>query len=197
MTTQTLDTASETERIDDADETASTPMKTAKAEKDAQLSVLRKTWRQLTPKRSGDGLPIVLWAGFLRLVVLIADYLVAFVTATVVIPTFAVWLHRQSGAGSGHLTMAGTIAMWLTPLVFLVAILAAGEIAVMHAMWRWGTRMIQRIRDRRADESGATVSSVPSVRSRKPASRVGRPGPARAWRRDFPGDLLPRSGREG
>ena len=169
MTSQTLDTASETERIHDAGETAFTATKTAKAERAAQLSVLRKAWRQLTPKRSGDGLPIVLWAGFFRLVVLIADYLLAFVTATVVIPMFA--------AASGQLTMAGMIAMWLTPLLFLVAILAAGEIAAMRALWRWSTRKIQRIRDRRADESEATVSSALSARSRIPAYRAERHSP--------------------
>jgi hypothetical protein len=177
MTSQTLDTASETEPNDDADETASTATTTTKADGAAQLSVLRRAWRQLTPKRSRDGLPIVLWAGFFRLVVLIADYLLAFVTATVVIPTFAAWLHRQSGAASGQLTMAGMIAMWLTPLLFLVAILAAGEIAAMRALWRWSTRKIQRIRDRRADESEATVSSALSARSRIPASRAERHSP--------------------
>ncbi|WP_215544916.1 hypothetical protein [Amycolatopsis sp. CA-230715] len=93
---------------------------------------------------------ITVLAGAIRLLVLVADYLLAFVTATVVIPELAVWLHRTSGAGSGKLTIDGTVAMWAVPLVFLVAILTVGEIAVMRALWQWASRAIRTIRDRRS-----------------------------------------------
>ncbi|MEU6263732.1 hypothetical protein [Saccharopolyspora shandongensis] len=158
MTTQTLDQRDETKRIDDVDEAAAPAKKPAatkvvKKREEKRSSKLGKAWGRLSPRKSGDGLPVVIWAGFFRLVVLIADYLLVFVTATVAIPMLGAWLHRQSGASQGLLTTAGSVAMWLMPLLFLVLILAAGEIAVMRAMWRWSTQRIQRVRAGRAGES--------------------------------------------
>ncbi|UJW28866.1 hypothetical protein L3Q67_26890 [Saccharothrix sp. AJ9571] len=112
-------------------------------------------------------------AVFFRSVTIVTDFLLVFITAMVVIPTLGAWLHQQSGAAQGSLTMAGTIAMWLTPLCFLVIILAAGEIAVMRALWRWGTRRIQKIRDPRAGEADTATTSGPS---RGPAAQAGRHG---------------------
>ncbi|MFK0244583.1 hypothetical protein ACIQUM_07780 [Amycolatopsis azurea] len=88
-----------------------------------------------------------------RAVTLVADVLLAFITATVIIPTLAAWLHQQSGAAHGSLTMAGTIALWLMPLFFLVTLLAAGEIATMRAVWRWATGRIQKARTAGAERA--------------------------------------------
>jgi hypothetical protein len=90
------------------------------------------------------------------MVVLFADYVLAMLTAVVVIPMLGAWMHTESGASRGGLSGDGTIAMWLVPLLFLVAMLTAGEIVLMRGMWRWGTRRIEAIRDRR--ESGALHS---------------------------------------
>ena len=109
------------------------------------------------------GFPLVLWSGFFRAVVLAADYLLAFVTAVVVVPSLGAWLHAQSGVSQSALTGAGTIAMWLMPFLFLVALLAAGEIAFMRGMWRWSTRMTERIRDARGEGNAAT--SMPTSRT--------------------------------
>ncbi|MFB7917086.1 hypothetical protein [Streptomyces sp. NPDC056061] len=157
MTTQALDGTDQTISSEETG-AATTPVRkpiTAKpAEKNGRHpSQQRRPWQRLSPKKRGDGLPVVIWTVFFRSIVLIADYLLAFTTAMVVIPMLGVWLHQQSGASQGELTGAGTIAMWLTPLFFLVALLAVGEIAVMRAMWRWGTRGIRKIRDGRADDS--------------------------------------------
>lgn len=168
MTNQTLDKTVET---DTTAETAGPGMKT----KSERLSVLRRARVSLAPKkeaqgrRRGRGVPVPVWTVFLRGLVLIADYLLAFVTATTLVPTLGAWLHQQSGAASGNLTMAGTVAMWLVPLLFLVSILAAGELVVMRGMWRWSTRTIQKIRDGRA------VQAAPEPETVRPAARTNRP----------------------
>ncbi|MCM2392700.1 hypothetical protein [Streptomyces albipurpureus] len=131
---------------------------TAKAVKKQKDSKLRNGWRRLAPKKEAGGFPVVVWAGFFRAIVLLADYLLAFVTAVVIIPLLGAWLHQQSGASRGALSADGTVAMWLMPLLFLVALLAAGEIVVMRAMWRWATRMIAKIRDARGEVTGAVVT---------------------------------------
>lgn len=168
MTSQTLDKTDET---DTTGETAGPGTKT----KSERLSVLRRARVSLTPKkeaqdrRRGRGMPVPIWTVFLRGLVLIADYLLAFVTATTLVPTLGAWLHQQSGAASGNLTMAGTVAMWLVPLLFLVSILAAGELIVMRGMWRWSTRTVQKIRDGRA------VQAEPELKTVRPAAGTNRP----------------------
>lgn len=110
----------------------------------------RQTLRhRLAARTRANGLPIAVWIVVLRGIVLVADYALALVTAVGLIPTLGVWLHRESGAAQGSLTGAGTIAMWVLPLVFLVALLTAGELALMRSMWRWSGRRIQKIRDSR------------------------------------------------
>ena len=75
------------------------------------------------------------------------------------------WLHQRSGASRGALSADGSIAMWLMPLLFLVALLAAGEIVVMRGMWRWATRMIAKIRDARGEATGADVTPKSTTRT--------------------------------
>ena len=83
----------------------------------------------------------------------------------VIIPLLGAWLHQQSGASRGALSADGSIAMWLMPLLFLVALLAAGEIVVMRGMWRWATRMIAKIRDARDEATGADVIPKSTTRT--------------------------------
>ncbi|MFD2024176.1 hypothetical protein [Promicromonospora aerolata] len=159
MTTSTLD------QTETADTTATKPVS---KKRDSRL---RAVWQHLAPTKSRDGgLPLVLWAGFYRTVVLAGDYLLAFISAMVVIPSLGAWLHAQSGASQGGLTEAGTVAMWLMPFLFLVALLVAGEIALMRGMWRWATRMIARIRDSRTKETETETESETTV----PRARTGR-----------------------
>ncbi|MFD8633932.1 hypothetical protein [Streptomyces sp. NPDC059533] len=146
--------------------TASAARKTtAKPEKEHDDSKPRTGWRRLAPKNQAGGFSVVVWAGFFRAVVLLADYLLALITAVVVIPLLGAWLHQQSGASRVALSADGTIAMWLVPLLFLVALLAAGEIAVMRGMWRWATRMIAKIQDARGEATGADVTPKSTTRT--------------------------------
>lgn len=140
-------------------------------------SRLWAAWLRLSSVKGLGGpragrLPLVLWAGFVRAVVLAADYLLAFITAMVVIPSLGAWLHAQTGVSQGALTGAGTIAMWLMPLLFLVALLAFGEVILMRGMWRGATRLIERVQGPRAEETATsskaiTRSSRRSTKNRK------------------------------
>ena len=130
-----------------------------------RASRLPAVWLRLTSAKDLGGpragrLPLVLWAGLVRAVVLAADYLLVFITAMVVIPSLGAWLHAQSGVSQGALTGAGTIAMWLMPLLFLVALLAVGEFVLMRGMWRWATRLIERSQGSRAEEAATSSKSI-------------------------------------
>ncbi|MFE7117381.1 hypothetical protein ACFU99_18405 [Streptomyces sp. NPDC057654] len=136
--------------------------KPVKEQKDAKL---RAGWRRLAPSGEAGRSSVMVWAGFLRVIVLLADYLLAFITAVVIIPLLGAWLHQQSGASRGALSADGTIAMWLMPLLFLVAVLAVGEIVVMRGMWRWATRMTVKIRDARGEAPRAGVTAKSTART--------------------------------
>jgi hypothetical protein len=138
---------------------------TAKPAEERKDSKLRTGWRRLVPKEETGRFSGVVWAGFFRAVVLLADYLLAFLTAVAIIPLLGAWLHQQSGASRGALSADGTIAMWLTPLLFLVALLVAGELVVMRGMWRWATRMIAKVRDARGGATGADGTPKPATRT--------------------------------
>ncbi|MFD3970253.1 hypothetical protein [Streptomyces cyaneofuscatus] len=139
-------------------EASTTATATAKPVKEAKDSSQRTGWRRLVLKRETDGFSVVAWAGFFRAIVLLADYLLAIITAVVIIPMLGAWLHQQSGAARGALSADGTIAIWLMPLLFLVALIVAGEFVVMRSMWRWATRMIAKIRDARGETVGVDVT---------------------------------------
>ncbi|MFE4834443.1 hypothetical protein ACFRAU_07155 [Arthrobacter sp. NPDC056691] len=127
---------------------------------------LRAALQRLTPVRGGQaGIGLAVWTGFFRAVVLFADYVLAMLTAIVVIPMLGAWMHTESGASRGGLSGDGTVAMWLVPLLFLVALLAAGEIVLMRAMWRWGTQRIEAIRNARA-ASALHSGHAPKTRNR-------------------------------
>ncbi|MFD7668102.1 hypothetical protein [Streptomyces sp. NPDC059788] len=146
MSTQTRE---KTETTTPTSTAATAKKTTAKPVEEKKGSKLRAGWRTLAPREKGGRFSVVVWAGFFRAVVLLADYLLAFITAMVVIPLLGAWLHQQSGATKGVLSTDGLIAMWLMPLLFLVALLAAGEIVVMRAMWRWAARITAKVRDAR------------------------------------------------
>ena len=117
---------------------------------DGALRKLRAALHRLAPVGRGQSrLGLAVWTGFFRAVVLFADYVLAMLTAMVVIPMLGAWIHTESGASRGGLSGDGAIVMWLVPLFFLVALLAAAEIALMRGMWRWGTRRVEAIRDAR------------------------------------------------
>ncbi len=162
MRTQLLDQSA----THDAPEEAKTPRAQAGGGRGSPASKLRWALRPLTRGRKGNAADIV-WAVLVRSVVLVADYLLVSATATVVIPMLGAWLHQQSGAAHGELTAAGTIAIWLMPLAFLVIVLAAGEIAVMRGMWRGGGQMIARARSRRA--TNREDAAPPAVSGSLPA----------------------------
>ncbi|MFD7853432.1 hypothetical protein ACFV6B_03935 [Streptomyces microflavus] len=160
MSTQTREKAEATAPA------STTATATAKPVKEAKDSSQRTGWRRLVLKRETRGFSVVAWAGFFRAIVLLADYLLAIITAVVVIPMLGAWLHQQSGAARGALSADGTIAIWLTPLLFLVALIVAGEIVVMRSMWRWATRMIAKIRDARGEAVGADVTPKSTPRNK-------------------------------
>ncbi|QXV57379.1 hypothetical protein CVV72_10385 [Amycolatopsis sp. TNS106] len=115
-----------------------------------RFASLRGARGRRIPRSHGGPVLVTALILFYRGITLVADFLLACITATVVIPTLAAWLHQQSGAPRGSLTMTGAIALWIMPLFFLVVILAAGEIAAMRALWHWGTRKIHKVRVGRA-----------------------------------------------
>lgn len=155
--------------------TAATAKKTAvKPVKEQKNSKLRTGWRRLAPRREASRFSVVVWAGFFRVIVLVADYLLAFITAVVVVPLLGAWLHQRSGASRGALNADGTIAMWLMPLLFLIALLAAVEFVVMRGMWRWATRMIAKIRDARGEATGADVTPKSTTRSTSQSKTTGK-----------------------
>ncbi|MFD9867489.1 hypothetical protein ACFXI8_23695 [Streptomyces niveus] len=163
MSTQTLE---KTETTAPTSRAATATRATAKPVKEQQDSKLRGAgWLCLAPKKETGRLSVVVWTGFFRVIVLLADYLLAFITAVVIIPLLGAWLHQRSGASREALSADGTIAMWLMPLLFLVALLAVGEIVVMRGMWRRATRVIARIRDPRGEATGADAAPKSTTRT--------------------------------
>ncbi|MFG3403796.1 hypothetical protein [Streptomyces sp. NPDC048142] len=168
MSTQTLE---KTETTAPTSTAATAKKTTAKPVKEQKDSKLRTGWRRLAPKKEAGRFSVVVWVGFFRAIVLLADYLLAFITAMAFIPLLGAWLHQQSGASRGALSADGTIAMWLMPLLFLVALLAAGEIVVMRGMWRWATRIIAKIRDARGEATGADVTPMSTTTNQSKTNR--------------------------
>ncbi|WP_405824632.1 hypothetical protein OG705_30245 [Streptomyces sp. NBC_00838] len=162
MSTQTPE---KTEMTAPTSRAAAAKRATAKPVKEQQDSRLRTGWRRLAPKKETGRFSVVVWTGFFRVIVLLADYLLAFITAVVIIPLLGAWLHQRSGASREALSADGTIAMWLMPLLFLVALLAASEIVVMRGMWRWATRMIARTQDARGEATGADAAPKSTTRT--------------------------------
>lgn len=174
MTIQTLDkTGSATEHEAQVEAATAVPVEkaAAKPKPGRGPSKLAGALRRLAPGKGSGGSPVLIWAVFFRSVVLIADYVLASMTAMVVIPMLGAWLHRQSGTASGDLTMAGTVAMWIAPLLFVVLLLAAAEIAAMRGMWRWSTRRIRAVRDARTPALAPATSAPRTTHPIKKTNR--------------------------
>jgi len=156
MTIQTLDkTGSATEHEARVEAATAVPVEkaAAKPKPGRGPSKLAGALRRLAPGKGSGGSPVLIWAVFFRSVVLIADYVLASMTAMVVIPMLGAWLHRQSGAASGDLTMA------------------AAEIAAMRGMWRWSTRRIRAVRDARTPALAPATSATRTTRPSKKTNR--------------------------
>ncbi|MFK0154235.1 hypothetical protein ACIQVK_19445 [Streptomyces sp. NPDC090493] len=162
MSTQTLEKNETTAPTSTAATAKETEVKPVREQKDSKM---RTGGRRPALKKEAGMFSVVVWAGFFRVIVLLADYLLAFVTTVAIIPLLGAWLHQRSGASRGALSTDGSIAMWLMPLLFLVALLAAGEIVVMRGMWRWATRMIAKIRDARGEVIGGKATAKSRIRT--------------------------------
>ncbi|MFD4574234.1 hypothetical protein ACFWNK_19730 [Streptomyces sp. NPDC058417] len=162
MSPQTLEKTATTAPTSTAAMVKKARAKPATEQKDLKLHT---GLRRLALKKETGRFSVMVWAGFFRAIVLLADCLLAFITAMVIIPLLGAWLHQQSGASRGALSADGTIAMWLMPLLFLVALLAAGEIVVMRGIWRWATRIIAKIGDARGEVTGADVTPKSTTRT--------------------------------
>lgn len=165
MTTQTLDKTEETKAVTSGYVPRDGKDIEAKA---SEGSGLKGLWGQAKDRaaeadRAKDRRPgrgkVVFWAVFLHGLVLLADWMIAIGTATGVIPTLAAYLHQRSGANRGQLTFDGTIALWATPLLFLVLILAVAELVVMRGMWRWAARRVAKIRTAAQPEPETTPAA--------------------------------------
>lgn len=67
----------------------------------------------------------------------VATYFLVLAMTVVVVPNLAAFLHQESGAADGALTGAGTVAMWIMPLLFVVLVLAGITLFIVRAMWKW------------------------------------------------------------
>lgn len=106
-----------------------------------------------------------------RLATVIADYALAMATATVVVPLVGVFLYNLGGASTTG-NASAQITFWLAPFLLLVLLLAAGDIVAMAALWRFGTRIIERSRTDHTgsdvvDDTATTTTSDCPARRRK------------------------------
>lgn len=92
----------------------------------------------------------IVWAAAIRLGTVVAAYVLAFLSATQVVPVIGLYLYQQSGVATSATPVAtnGLLAVWVVPFVFVVALLAVAEVALMRWLWRLGTRRIERLRAR-------------------------------------------------
>lgn len=99
--------------------------------------------------------------GLIRTSTLVFDWLLVFTTATSLVPALGAWLHMTSGAAGPGVGVDGLIAVWLVPLLFVVGMLMIGELVLMRALWRAGTRKIERMRAQLEPEDDAGECARP------------------------------------
>lgn len=99
--------------------------------------------------------------GLIRTSTLVFDWLLVFTTATSLVPALGAWLHMKSGAAGPGVGVDGLIAVWLVPLLFVVGMLMIGELVFMRALWRAGTRKIERMRAQLEPEDDAGERARP------------------------------------
>lgn len=147
------------------------PASTPKAVKPARTS--GRLRRMLAPTK--ENMARTTKVLFFRGLVLLADYIMAIVTAIVIIPLLGAWLHQQAGVAQVDLVGAGGIAMWLVPFLFLVVLIIAGELAVMRSMWRWASDRLNTIPETSSADgrgtAGGSASRAGTNRSSKKNSK--------------------------
>lgn len=100
-------------------------------------------WREgVTSTKSSISSSLVVRRTIFYGAVLVADWLCLVATVFGLIPLAGAWLHEQSGLSDMDMTGTGTIALWLGPFAFVVALITVGEIALMKALWRWAGRKV-------------------------------------------------------
>ena len=72
--------------------------------------------------------------------------------------------------------MSGIIAIWGMPLLFIVAILTVLYVVVTRALWRVGSRHIEKVKAARAEEQASrkATSSRGSGSSSRPKKKTNR-----------------------
>lgn len=94
---------------------------------------------------------------FVRLLIGLLGYLLAVVTAVVVIPQIAMHLHGSMMAllGPGA-TAEGLAAFWYAPVLFSILALVVVEYRFMSWLWSVGTRSIEKTKRKSLEELGMT-----------------------------------------
>ena len=116
--------------------------------------------------RFSAGAPAFVRAAVIRLATLLAAYVLVFSTAFGIIPLIGMFLHQQSGAGDGGLTLDGVIAVWVVPFVFVVGVLFVAETAILRWLWRVGSRRIDAF-------TAARRPGIPDASDGMPARAAG------------------------
>lgn len=85
-------------------------------------------------------------AMIVRAVVMLLDLLLVAMTAMSIIPSVAMYLHREllgPALLAGGVSPEGLLALWVMPMLFIVIMLAALEIVAIRVLWRWSMRLLQ------------------------------------------------------
>lgn len=86
-------------------------------------------------------------AGALRVANVLFAMVLLQVTAMQALPLLAMWLHQELAAMLGaQPSIQGSLALWLIPLAFLAAAILVGEIALIKAFWRFGSKKISAMK---------------------------------------------------
>ncbi|WP_026927956.1 hypothetical protein [Granulicoccus phenolivorans] len=157
--------------IDTPHETARTPRGTASALRPRVPAALTRLLPR--PGRVSLAAATVLLRGS----VLLADYLLALTTVTVLVPLLGAWLHRQAASSALMLTGEGIIALWTMPFACATLLLAVADLWVMRSLWRWSGRRLTALRAAR------TPQPPPAEAPAAPADTAPRPRRARTARK--------------
>lgn len=100
------------------------------------------------------------WRGpLIRTATVVADYLVALFSVSVLVPLVGVVLFNMSGVNTAT-GINAQITFWVAPFLLAVAFIAAGALWVMRSLWRLGTRIIERTAAHRDSDIDPSTSSV-------------------------------------
>lgn len=160
-------------------------MRVTKEPSTAGMSAPQKTDRRIPvklPSRAGQiaqqlrrSTSVVLIVTLLRAGIVLACLLLVLMTATVLIPLLGAYFHQQSGAAAHTLTVDGTIAMWLLPLVFVIVVITCAELYFMRWLWEAGSRRIAAVKKTAAGQSQAGSQALAAQRTQnQPANKTSR-----------------------